>query len=88
MLKRCAQVVYNLLQHGWIKSDRLYTLVMQRSGVIYSSLGQLLVIPSSYENLSAWLYTQKLSIPPLLIDSYTRYPHHLLIPSKKIKRII
>jgi len=88
MLKRCAQVVYNLLQRGWVKSDRLYTLVMQRFGVIYSSLGQLLVIPSSYENLSAWLYTQKLSISPLLIDGYTRNPQHLLIPSKKIKRII
>jgi|GEM_PF-7125373 hypothetical protein len=88
MLKRCAQVVYNLLQRGWVQSDRLYTLVMQRVGVNYSSLGQLLVIPSSHQNLFAQLYTRELSISPLLIDGYTRYPQHLLIPSKKRKRII
>lgn len=88
MLRRCAQAVYNLLQHGWVQSDRLYTFVMQHSGVIYSSLGQLLVIPSSHQNLSALLYTQKLSISPLLIEGYTRYPQHLLILIKKKKRII
>lgn len=88
MLKRCAQAVYNLLQRGWVQGDRLYTLVMRRVTDIYSQLGQLLVIPSSYQNLSVQLYTPKLSISPLLVDGYTRYPQHLLIPSKKIKRII
>ncbi|MDB5165250.1 MAG: hypothetical protein JWM00_140 [Candidatus Saccharibacteria bacterium] len=87
MLKVCVQYVHNLFTVQWVKSVRLYTLVMRPISFISSQLGQLHVIPSRDQKFSAQLYTAKLSQLSLLENSYTRNPQSLLILSKKIKRI-